>query len=466
MSIVRRQGNKRGIAGNSSSLSITLDSTPGNGNMLIAAIGTYGSYPPYVSSISQSNVTWTQQVTSSSWSLYGRRVEIWAGVVSYGVSPSSTLTIYLGDSGSGANSDPIIADVCEYSGIVTSNFRDQTGTALGSYTRPLSTGTTPTTTQPNELWIGGIFNVCDAANGNNDSSPTNGFTMLDGAGSVYSQTKSLAYLEKIVSSTGTASCSVTGGAYSTYEAYAGCIATFRGVVNNDNHLSDSTKWEVDNGYGSGTHNSNIDSIGQGFAYTYYDASSTYDWGNTEYEQAYDLFRYTDSGSPPVRTYLPWGSTWTVGVVPLTKSNQKISYSALLSSVGGPLDGQGNAYIDLWIMFDSATGDPGNGDSAYKFAEIEIFIHKSGDPFIWIGKTTTDLRHDPNAGDWYFVGYHASALSDSSFTSQTVDLNSIINVLQSHFGCDLSIGAVVGITFGVECSHSYMGATFDYVTYQY
>ncbi len=39
--------------------------------------------------------------------------------------------------------------------------------------------------------------------------------------------RSLAYLEKIVSTTGTAYSGVTGGSYSTYEAYVGCIATFK-----------------------------------------------------------------------------------------------------------------------------------------------------------------------------------------------------------------------------------------------
>jgi hypothetical protein len=229
MSISRVQGNKRGIASNSS-LSITLDSTPTSGNLLIAVIGTYGSYPPSVSSITQSNVSWSRQVYSSTSSLYGRNVEIWAGVIQS--SASASLTITLASTGSGASSDPVIADICEYSGLLTSSFLDKTSSAQGAYTTTLSTGTISTTGQASELWIGGIFNVCDAGNGNSDSSPTPGYTMLDGAGSIYAQTKSLAYIEKIVSSIGTASCNVIGGSYTTYEAYVGCIATFKAAAMN------------------------------------------------------------------------------------------------------------------------------------------------------------------------------------------------------------------------------------------
>ncbi len=227
MSIANVQGPKRGIAGNSSSLTVTLDNTPTSGNVLIAVIGTYGSYAPSVSSIAQQSgsVSWALQEVSCQDSLYGRRVEIWAGVVSGSV--SSTLTITLASRGSGANSDPVIADVCEYSGLNTGSLKDVSTTASGTYTTTLSTGSV-NTNQSNELWIGGIFNVCDAGNGDTDKLPTNGFIMLDGVGAVYAQTKSLAYLEKIVSSSGTASCTVTGGSYTNYEAFVGCIVAFKG----------------------------------------------------------------------------------------------------------------------------------------------------------------------------------------------------------------------------------------------
>jgi len=227
MTITRIQGPKRGIAGNSSSLTVTLDNTPTSGNVLIAVVGTYGSYAPSVSSITQQSgsVSWAVQEVSCQDSLYGRRVEIWAGVVSGTVSP--TLTITLASRGSGANSDPVITDVCEYSGLNTNSLKDVSGTASGTYTTTLWTGQA-TTSQANELWIGGIFNVCNDGNGDIDKPLTDGYILLDGVGAIYCQTKSLAYIERIVTFTGTASCYITGGSFNTYEAYVSCIVAFKG----------------------------------------------------------------------------------------------------------------------------------------------------------------------------------------------------------------------------------------------
>lgn len=206
MSIARVQSKLHQYSGNSSSLTISLDSAPTEGNLLIAAIGTYGSYAPFVDHIDQGDyVDWTRQIESHRDSLYGRRVEIWAGVVS--ANASSNLTIYLGDSGSGSNADPVIADVCEYQGLQTVNFKDQTATYpyAGVNTRTLETGYTSTTTRANELWVGGIFNVCNQGGYDDDTQSTNNFYLLDGEGiPIGGQTKSLAYLEKIVSTTGIA----------------------------------------------------------------------------------------------------------------------------------------------------------------------------------------------------------------------------------------------------------------------
>ncbi len=215
--IRRIQGNKKGNAF-STSLSLTLDSAPANGNFLVAVVGTSNSTPPTVSSISQSNVSWSKQVSNSSSSLYGRNIEIWAGTVSTGA--SANLMISLTASGI------VYADVCEYRGVLTSGFLDKTYTAAGTNTRNLTTGTTPLTTALNELWIGGIFNICDIADSGNSTLPTNGFTLLDGIEPPGANC-SLSYLEKIVDTTGAASSNVTGATFTTYEGYIGCIATFR-----------------------------------------------------------------------------------------------------------------------------------------------------------------------------------------------------------------------------------------------
>jgi len=190
------------------SISVTLDSTPIDGNVIIAVVGTL-SAPVYgVSSITETGVTWNQQAYSNYDAEY-RRVSLWLGVVGSGASTSITVNL------AGDVSDQAVALVCEYSGILTTGYLDKTASSYAVSTTD-TTGTTATTTQTVELWVGGIV-VSSSA----QSSPTNGFAMLDGT--AYAG-QSTSYLEKIVSSTNTAQCSTTiMGAC----AYAGCIATFK-----------------------------------------------------------------------------------------------------------------------------------------------------------------------------------------------------------------------------------------------
>jgi len=209
LAITRVQGNARGTS-TSNSISVTMGSTPTSGNILVATIGikdlnTYRT----VSSISQTGCSWTRQVSKTSYSTDYFDVEIWFGVVSSGASASITITL----TGTATCS---VADVCEYSGVLTTGFLDKTASATG-YSNTPQTGTTATTTQANELWIGSTIVRVGAA----QSNPANGFTLLDGTN--YSS-MSLAYLEKIVSSTGQASSGTSTA--STWD-WAGCIATFK-----------------------------------------------------------------------------------------------------------------------------------------------------------------------------------------------------------------------------------------------
>jgi hypothetical protein len=73
------------------------------------------------------------------------------------------------------------------------------------------TGTTATTTQADELCVGGIID-----NFNTMDTPTNSFTLLDGY--------NVSYLYRIVSSTGTYSSGVT---IPSWKSYVACIATFK-----------------------------------------------------------------------------------------------------------------------------------------------------------------------------------------------------------------------------------------------
>lgn|GEM_PF-4822335 len=208
----------RGTATSGSSVSVTLANTPANGDALIATVSLTSSSAIQVSSISETGATWAKQAahTGNGWP----NDEIWA---TFGVSGASTsVTVNLSVSiGYG-----VVVDIAEFSGLASSPL-DQNASNSGSGTS-CSTGTTSTTTQSNELWIGG----CDANAGTSSiaqSSPTNGFTLIDGVNFTDSNgnysTGSLLY--KIVSSTGAANTGVTFA--NSVSGYAGAIATFAGT---------------------------------------------------------------------------------------------------------------------------------------------------------------------------------------------------------------------------------------------
>ena len=216
--ITRVQGNARGTYSTGSSISVTMTSAPASGNVEVATISTCNSGSARtVSSISQTGVTWSKQVSSSGSDGSGYDdSEIWLGIVGSGASTSVTVNL------SGSPSYGGAADICEYSGVATSGSLDLTSTASGSSTST-STGTTATTTAPNELWIGSI--VASGNTGRTQSSPTNSFTLLDGAVVSY---MSEAYLEKIVTSTATANSGTTCSG--SVNGWFGCIATFKARV--------------------------------------------------------------------------------------------------------------------------------------------------------------------------------------------------------------------------------------------
>jgi hypothetical protein len=208
------QGNARGSSLGSPTTA-TLNSTPKNGNVLIAVIGLVGSSG--VSSISQNGVTWSRQAQKIASS--GVISEIWLGTVSSGA--YTTLTVY-SDCGSNYRQE---VDVCEYSGIASNPLDKPPATNAGLSTSG-DTGTTATTTQANELWIGGITGCSTYAP--TQSSPTNGFTLLDGSAESYTYAyQSVGYLEKIVYSTGQAN---SGVSFPANTNWAGCIATFKAAV--------------------------------------------------------------------------------------------------------------------------------------------------------------------------------------------------------------------------------------------
>lgn len=218
--MIRIQGNCKGTGTSSTSpfqVNVTMDSTPTEGNLLIATVVSkheIGNVPMSIGSINETGVTWSKQV-SKSFSSPALDCEIWAGVIGSGASTAVNVTV-TGDAYSTAFH--VVVDICEYSNVATTDFLDKSNSTTGSGSQNIVTGTTATTSTAKQLWIGAI--ASDA--GTNQTSPTNSFSLLDGT--LYNSVISNSYLEKIVSSAGEASSGTTTSGYGA--SYAGCIATF------------------------------------------------------------------------------------------------------------------------------------------------------------------------------------------------------------------------------------------------
>jgi hypothetical protein len=210
IALVQTATGDSGATGTTNSITITLGSTPVNGNTLILVSGTSAGSHAVISSIVQTGATWVKAVNKS----VTLDCEIWyASNVS---SAGTSIVVHYSATGLFGS-----AAAAEYSGLATSSVLDQTATNNGSSASP-STGTTATTTEASELWVGALAST--AASAVTFSSPTNGFTIeaqhTHGSGGYVS----IGLLDKIVSTTGTASTGATASASGTYSA---AIATFK-----------------------------------------------------------------------------------------------------------------------------------------------------------------------------------------------------------------------------------------------
>jgi hypothetical protein len=225
-------------AGNepSAQTSVTLTNAPVQGDVLISVIGIQGQHTTVtdaqgtviapasfetatVSSINETGVTWTRQVRNNS-TAFNLNVEVWLGVVASQASPNITVKL---DS---LPSNMIVAlniDICEYTGIAANSSLDKTAINTG-FGSTADTGLTASTIQPNELWIGAILFQSSVQ----QTSPTNGFILLDGQPNATGGRQSIAFLEKIVDGIGTANARTTVeyGGELLFCAWVGCIATF------------------------------------------------------------------------------------------------------------------------------------------------------------------------------------------------------------------------------------------------
>jgi hypothetical protein len=203
-----------GNTGSNAALTIMVNmgTAPANGNTMIAVISTRGTSANRVSGITQTGATWSRAAQTVGTA--GTTTEIWyAPNVSSAAAAVSITQANLRSA----------AVVMEYSGVLAVSPLDQTANTTGSSTAAV-TGTTPTTTQANELWIGGI--------GYNSSTPTlgtpnNSFVSVANAQSTNTTAGNNAKvyaLERIVTATGTAN---SGGTLTASAQWSGAIATFK-----------------------------------------------------------------------------------------------------------------------------------------------------------------------------------------------------------------------------------------------
>ena len=212
-------------ASSSTSFTVTMGAAPANGNTLVAVISSLGVAANQITGIVSTGATWARVAQSTNSA--GSTTEIWSASVATGAAPGVTLSTVAGR---------CAAVVTEYSGILTGSAVDQIASSLGATSTSPLTGTTPTTTQGKELWIGGI--------GYRSSAPVlgtflNSFTSVASAQSTSTTAANNAKvyaLERIVTASGTAS---SGGTLDASVAWSGTIATFKAATTSSLTLTGS-----------------------------------------------------------------------------------------------------------------------------------------------------------------------------------------------------------------------------------
>ena len=205
--------------GSATSFNVTaLTAAPTAGNTLVAVISTCNTSQNPVAGIGATSGTalnW-QRAAQSTVVSNGTTTEVWYAPVLAGA--GSTVTINLAGTGYAAG-----AVVAEYRGVLTANPVDQVAGASGtSSTNPASTGTTPATTQANDLAFGGIGLVY---NSNGTFSGISGGSQITSvtSGSATSRVRLYAIATTV---TTPATASFTG-TMNTPQNWSGVIATFK-----------------------------------------------------------------------------------------------------------------------------------------------------------------------------------------------------------------------------------------------
>ncbi|MBE0540497.1 MAG: DUF4082 domain-containing protein [Verrucomicrobia bacterium] len=193
------------------------------GNTLIAVISTRGASEDRVTGITQTGAVWTRAAQSVN--ADGTTAEIWYAPNVSGAATGITVNL--------ATSLRAAAVVLEYSGVLSADPVDQTAGNTGSG-NTATTGATAMTTQPNELWVGGVGLVSSSIS---LSSPQNSFTAVAAAASTsgLAENNARVYaLERIVTEIGTAS---SGGVVSSSSHWSGTMAAFKAALPSGNPLT-------------------------------------------------------------------------------------------------------------------------------------------------------------------------------------------------------------------------------------
>lgn len=181
-------------ASNVSTINVVFDAAPANGNVIFLLTSSGGGFCRIAS---DANITWFAAAPYGGGS--STFLQPFIGIVKTG-SASATITVDT------TSSTSLVAVAAEFSGVSPTPDRLTFSSAFN--TTP-DTGTTPTTTSANQLWLGWIVNRF--ANGTTFTSPTNSFSIVAQTKSTLNTTndRSVALLYKIVGSTGAANTGVT-----------------------------------------------------------------------------------------------------------------------------------------------------------------------------------------------------------------------------------------------------------------
>ena len=143
----------------------TLPQTPVGPLVAVIAMTDSGG-AAVVNSITQTSATWQRAIQGGTGD---DRVEIWWSGDAAGASTTVTID-YTADQ----NEAALVAEPADIRALAGTEL-DQIASTSGSAASSASTGTTPVTTDPDEIWIGGVA----VRNGSSLSSPTNSF-VIDG----------------------------------------------------------------------------------------------------------------------------------------------------------------------------------------------------------------------------------------------------------------------------------------------